>query len=87
MSAEVADLSPKMSKILQQGVIGIVDHLARTLEEGVADGTIGPLGDPRAMAETIYHMWLGASLVASLSHDDASLESAMRATQELVPRL
>lgn len=87
LSAEVADLSPTMSKILQQGVISIVEHLAGTLEEGVADGTIGPLGDPSAMAETIYHMWLGASLVASLSHDDASLKSAMRATQELVPRL
>lgn len=86
LSAEVADLSADMSNILQQGVTSIVARLADTLKEGVAEGTIGALDDPSAMAETIYHIWLGASLVASLAHDDAPLKAAMRTTEGLIPR-
>ncbi len=85
LSAEVADLSTDMSNILQQGVAAIVARLARTLEEGIAEGSIGRIDDPDVMAETIYHLWLGASLVASLSHSDVPLTSAMRTTRKLVP--
>jgi len=86
LSAEVADLSSAMSNILHQGVNRIVAYLTDTLNEGIAEGTIAKLDDPAALAETIYHLWLGASLVASLSHNDASLNAAMHATEALVPR-
>ncbi|MEH6740818.1 MAG: TetR/AcrR family transcriptional regulator, partial [Sulfitobacter sp.] len=36
-------------------------------------------------AEMLYHMWLGASLIASISHSDAPLNSAMDATKALLP--
>lgn len=85
LSAEVADLSADMSNILQQGVDAIVARLAHTLEEGIAEGSIGRIDEPDVRAEAIYHLWLGASLVASLSHSDAPLISAMRATEKLVP--
>lgn len=85
LSAEVADLSPDMSRILQQGVAAIIARLADTLKEGIAEGTIAEINDPGAMAEAIYHLWLGASLVGSLSRDDAPLKAAMRATKALVP--
>ncbi|KIN73304.1 TetR/AcrR family transcriptional regulator [Sulfitobacter guttiformis] len=85
LSAEVADLSGDMSNILQKGVSEIVTHLVQTLEQGVKDGTIAPLEDPLATAETLYHMWLGASLIASVSHSDAPFNSAMNATNMLVP--
>lgn len=85
LSAEVADLSENMSKILQKGVSEIVARLTETLEQGTDDGTIAALGDPRSTAEMIYHMWLGASLVASLSRSDAPLRAAMDATKVLVP--
>ena len=85
LSAEVADLSENMSNILQKGVSDIVAHLALTLKQGAEDGTIVSLEDPQASAEMIYHMWLGASLVASISHSDAPLNSAMDATKALVP--
>ena len=85
LSAEVADLSENMSSILQKGVSDIIAHLAQTLEQGEDEGTIASLQDPRALAEMIYHMWLGASLVASISHSDGALNSAMDATRALVP--
>ena len=85
LSAEVADLSADMSAILQLGVSEIVNALAQTLHAGIAEGSIAPLQDPDAMAQMIYHQWLGASLVASLSHEDTPLKAAMRATEALIP--
>ena len=85
LSAEVADLSPDMSKILRKGVEDITASLADTLDQGIAEGSIAPLPDTRALAQSIYHQWLGASLVAGLSKDDAPLKAAMTATLQAVP--
>ena len=85
LSAEVADLSADMSSILEQSVQTIVSHLAATLREGVADGSIEPHGQSEELAGTIYHLWLGASLVAGLSRNNAALTSALRATKALIP--
>ena len=85
LSAEVADLSKGMSQILLQGVDGIVAHLAGTLDDGIADGSIAQIDDTTSLAKTMYYQWLGASLVASLSQDDTPLMSAMQATRKLVP--
>lgn len=84
LSAEVADLSPSMSNILRNGVSDILARLACTLKEGAEAGTIVPLDDPEATAEMIYHMWLGASLVASISQSDAPFNSAMDVTTALI---
>lgn len=85
LSAEVADLSPEMSRILEQSVKAIVEQLADALRKGVADGSIGAHGNSRDLAATIYHLWLGASLVAGLSTNKAALASALRATKALIP--
>ncbi|MFQ3184858.1 MAG: TetR/AcrR family transcriptional repressor of nem operon [Alteromonas macleodii] len=84
LSAEVADLSKDMSEILQQGVSATVARLTETLDDGIAEGSIGLIKDTNAMAAAIYHQWLGASLVASLSHNDAAFKLAMHTTKKLV---
>ncbi|WP_371156926.1 TetR/AcrR family transcriptional regulator [Jannaschia sp. 2305UL9-9] len=84
LSAEVADLSTGMSSILKAGVSDIIARLALTLEQGAVDGSIPAAIDPEATAEKIYYLWLGASLVASLSHSAAPLDSAMKATKALI---
>ena len=87
-SAQVADLSVGMSAVVQNRVSDILAylaHLARTLQQGADDGTSLLLKDPRASAEMRYHMWLGASMVMSISHSDAPLNSAMYATKALIP--
>lgn len=85
LSAEVADLSPDMSRILEQSVQSIVDRLAKTLREGVLDGSITDHGDSAELAATLYHLWLGASLVAGLSGKNTALTSALRFTKTMVP--
>lgn len=85
LSAEVADLSPDMSRILRNGVADIIASLCDTLDQGIAEGSIAPLPDTRSLAQSLYHEWLGASLVAGLSQDDAPLRAAMAATARAVP--
>ncbi|MEC5411121.1 TetR/AcrR family transcriptional regulator [Aurantimonas sp. C2-5-R2] len=86
LSAEVADLSPGMSAILQDGVGAIVAKLASALRQGVSDGSIGPTDDPEALATTLYQIWLGASLMASLARDGSPFDVAMAATERLIRR-
>lgn len=85
LSAEVADLSPDMSRILQSGVENVIAQLADVLQQGVQDGSISPLPDPQAMATLIYHQWLGASLIAGLANSDAPLRAAIDTTEGLIP--
>ncbi|MGQ7848360.1 TetR/AcrR family transcriptional regulator [Granulosicoccus sp. 3-233] len=85
LSAEVADLSPEMSRVLEQSVQSIINHLASTLRDGVVDGSIGAHANSKELAATIYYLWLGASLVAGLSGSKAALTSALRATRDLIP--
>ena len=83
LAGEVADLSDAMRVTLRDGTDQIVGRIARTLEAGVADGSIPPLA-PQATAETLYQMWLGASLLGKLHRDTAPLENAMKFTEKLL---
>lgn len=85
LSAEVADLSVDMSKILQRGVADIIASLTKTIEQGIAEGSIAPIQDPNTVAQSIYHQWLGASLIAGLTQDSAPLEAALKSTAIAVP--
>jgi TetR/AcrR family transcriptional regulator, transcriptional repressor for nem operon len=85
LSAEVADLSADMSRILQQGVADIIASLTRTIEDGIAEGSIAPIHDPHGVAQSIYHQWLGASLIAGLTQDTAPLDAAMLSTTRAIP--
>ena len=85
LSAEVADLSSDMSKILRRGVEEITRGLAETLDQGIAEGSISPIPDSKVLAQSLYYQWLGASLVAGLAQDDGPLKAAMAATVQAVP--
>jgi TetR/AcrR family transcriptional repressor of nem operon len=84
LSAEVTDLSVSMSAILKRGVDDIVKSLTKTLDEGISEGSIAPRKDTAALAQSIYHQWLGASLVAGLSGNDEALKAAMKTTEQAV---
>ncbi len=84
LSAEIADLSPDMRRILDRGVSAIVMRLAEVIRDGTTDGSILKTDDPDALAETLYQIWLGASLMAALSHGPAPFDTAMTATTQLL---
>lgn len=85
LGGEVADLSDPMRETLRDGTGQIVSRIARLLETGMADGSIPPL-DAAATAQTLYQLWLGASLLAKLQRQTQPLENALQFTRQLLSR-
>ncbi|PTT94062.1 TetR family transcriptional regulator, partial [Pseudomonas sp. HMWF005] len=53
------------------------------IEQGQADHCL-PEGDARHLAETLYQLWLGASLLNKLQRTGQSLKTSMATTQTLL---
>ncbi len=85
LAAEVADLSDAMRLTLRDGTDRIVARIAAVIEEGMADGSL-PALDARPAAQTLYQLWLGASLIGKLHRNSQSLENAMAFTRKLLAR-
>lgn len=85
LGGEVADLSDAMRETLREGTGQIVGRIARLIETGIAEGSIPPL-DAATTAQTLYQLWLGASLLAKLQRQAQPLENALRFTRRLLSR-
>lgn len=81
LAAEVADLSEEMRKVLLDGTDRIKARLADVIEDGLADGSLRVEGSPHEIAAELYQSWLGASLLAKITKDDAPLQRARAATR------
>jgi len=85
LSAEVADLSESMRLTLRDGAERIVARITTCLEEGQLDKSL-PETDARQLAETLYQLWLGASLLNKLQRTGQSLQTSMVMTKRLLQR-
>lgn len=83
LAAEVADLSDAMRLTLRDGTEQVITRLDGVLEAGITDGSIAPLDAP-ATAQTLYQLWLGASLLGKLNRNALALENAMAFTRKLL---
>ncbi|WP_150304249.1 TetR/AcrR family transcriptional regulator [Pseudomonas saliphila] len=83
LSAEVADLSESMRLTLRDGTEQVVSRLTSCIEQGQAEKSL-PETDPRQLAETLYQLWLGASLLNKLQRTGQSLATSMSTTQRLL---
>ncbi|WP_248743513.1 MULTISPECIES: TetR/AcrR family transcriptional regulator [unclassified Pseudomonas] len=83
LSAEVADLSEAMRLTLRDGAERVVARITTCIEQGQADQCL-PDGDARQLAETLYQLWLGASLLNKLQRTGQSLDTAMTTTKRLL---
>jgi len=84
LGAEVADLSEPMRLTLKQGTADIVARLAYAIEHGAADGSLAVQASPAQLAESLYQLWLGASLMAKIVRDASPFDAAMNTTQNLL---
>lgn len=82
LSAEVSDLSEAMRIALLNGTERIIAALAACMREGLADGSLPATLDPERTAQTLYPLWLGASLLTKVRRDNSALQVAMGVTQE-----
>jgi TetR/AcrR family transcriptional repressor of nem operon len=87
LSAEVSDLSEPMRLALHRGTDAIIARLAACAAQGTAEGSI-PARDPQQLAQALYQLWLGASLLTKVRRDASALAVAMAATEAVlgIPR-
>ncbi len=84
LSAEIADFSIEMREALQQGTDRVIARLASLIEAGATDGSIHSDATPVELAEWLYQLWLGASLLDKLRKNGAAFDDAMRLTRRLI---
>ena len=81
LGAEVADLSEVMRLALKQGTTAITARLRAAIEAGVAEGSLSVDGDPGRAAQSLYQLWLGASVLTKIARNTQPFEAATVATR------
>ncbi|MGC9543998.1 TetR/AcrR family transcriptional regulator [Streptomyces sp. UG1] len=84
LGAEVADLSESMRLALKEGTSAIVDRIERTIADGLEDGSLSVDGEPGDVAQALYDMWLGASVMAKIHRSLTPLDTVTAATRRLL---
>jgi TetR/AcrR family transcriptional repressor of nem operon len=84
LAAEVADLSEAMRAVLNQGTSGIIARMADAIERGVAEGSLAIDDSPQQIAESLYQLWLGASVMVKIVRGTAPFDSAMAVTRQML---
>jgi TetR/AcrR family transcriptional repressor of nem operon len=84
LGAEVADLSEAMRLALRRGTAGIIDRLAGAIEAGVAEGSLSVARAPQEVAQSLYQLWLGASVMVKIVRSPQPFEVAMTATRQML---
>ena len=82
LGAEVADLSENMRITLKTGTTGIVQRLTRAIEAGQAEGSLSIDDQPAIVAESLYQLWLGASVMVKIVRNKKPFDSAMLLTRQ-----
>ncbi|WP_295763998.1 TetR/AcrR family transcriptional regulator [Undibacterium sp.] len=84
LGGEVSDLSEAMRLALHQGTDQIIARLANCIDAAMADGSLSGKIDAQHTAQTLYEMWLGATLLSKMRRDRSAMEGAMLATLSLL---
>lgn len=84
LAAEVCDLSEAMREELSAGMKHIVSCLAKALGEAQASGSLSENANAEELAESLYAMWVGASLMARANGSNLPLERAYRQTRTML---
>ncbi|SQF99109.1 regulatory protein, TetR [Paucimonas lemoignei] len=84
LGAEVCDLSEDMRGVIERGTAKIIQRITACVERGAADGSVHPDGNNEAFAESLYQLWLGASLMVKVNKSTESFDKALNMTQRLL---
>ncbi len=82
LSAEVTDLSESMRNTLHKGTGQVIENLARVIQEAIDQDELIAKIDAAQLAQELYYMWLGATLLTKVSHTRNPLECVMQATEQ-----
>ena len=84
LSAEVVDLSEAMRRALKHGTSGFIQRLRHAVAGGVSEGSLSIDDEPDSIAQSIYQLWLGASVMVKIVRTTQPFESAMATTREIL---
>ena len=84
LGAEVCDLSEDMRSVLEEGTALIIQRITRCIEQGMADGSITSTQNAETLAESLYQLWLGASLLVKVRNTTAAFETALNTSKRLL---
>ena len=84
LGAEVCDLSEDMRSVLEEGTALIIQRITRCVEQGMADGSITSTQNAETLAESLYQLWLGASLLLKVRNTTAAFETALNTSKRLL---
>jgi TetR/AcrR family transcriptional repressor of nem operon len=84
LGAEVADLSEAMRLVLNRGTAEIIARLASAIDRGIAEKSLAPETSASETAQTLYQMWLGASVMAKIARNDAPFDAAIAASKRIL---
>ncbi|MBI0330307.1 TetR/AcrR family transcriptional regulator [Burkholderia plantarii] len=84
LGAEVADMSETMRATLNRGTAGIVSRLAQAIEAGAAEGSLSIAGEAREVAQSLYQLWLGASIMVKIVRNVQPFEMALGTTRQML---
>ena len=84
LGAEVADLSEPMRLALKKGTAGITCRLAKALEVGAAEHSLSVHGSPEDTAQSLYQLWLGASVMVKIVRNREPFEAALKTTRQIL---
>jgi TetR/AcrR family transcriptional repressor of nem operon len=81
LGAEVADLSEPMRLAMKHGMSRIVARLARAIEVGMTEKSLSIDDHPDRVAQSLYQLWLGASVMAKIVRSTEPFETSMATTR------
>lgn len=84
LGAEVADLSEAMRLTMKRGTSGIISRLSTAIETGVAEGSLSIDVDPDSVAQSLYQLWLGASVMVKIGRDRQPFVTALMTTRQIL---
>lgn len=84
LGAEVCDQYDSMRSVLASGTREIILRIAACIHQGQNDGSLQDGMDADALAEELYQLWLGASLMAKIHTPEQAFDRAMSATKRLL---
>ena len=84
LGAEVSDLSEPMRLALQRGTSRTIALLAVALQRGVEDGSLRLQHRPQDLAQQLYALWLGSSVMSKITLTSAPFDEALLLTRQLL---
>ena len=84
LGAEVSDLSEPMRLALDRGTARTIALLAQALLQGVEDGSLTVQQPPQRLAQHLYALWLGTSVMSKITRTSAPFDEALLLTRHLL---